>query len=182
MRPSSENVFSSNGSPTLSSPAVSSVGLNSCVFSSAIAPSIASSALGRVQPFALGRGEDEVQDAALLGGELGLDQVGRLLRVRARNLELVLQAAAERPDREDQERDDPDPAEDDTPRMRGARAHPAGEPARRETFVGCAPIPVGPLVRGAFPRSGPSSHCPLVAAGLTQETGRARETHRPTVV
>ena len=52
--------------------------------------------LRRVEPLALRRGEDEVQDAALLLGELGLDQVGRLLRVRARDLELVLQAAADR--------------------------------------------------------------------------------------
>ena len=41
-------------------------------------------ALGRVEPLAGRGGEDDVEDAALLGGELGLDQVGRLLRVRPR--------------------------------------------------------------------------------------------------
>ena len=35
-------------------------------------------ALGRVEPLALGRGEDEVEHRALLGGELRLDEVGRL--------------------------------------------------------------------------------------------------------
>ncbi len=52
-------------------------------------------ALGRVETLALRRGEDEVQHGALLGGELRLDQVGGLLRVGARNLEHVLEAAAD---------------------------------------------------------------------------------------
>jgi hypothetical protein len=52
-------------------------------------------ALGRVETLALRRGEDEVQHGALLGGELRLDQVGGLLRVGARDLELVLEAAAD---------------------------------------------------------------------------------------
>src|SRR5918992_480794 len=42
MRPSSENVSSSNGSPTLSTPASSSVGANSSVWSCWITPAIAS--------------------------------------------------------------------------------------------------------------------------------------------
>ena len=46
-------------------------------------------ALGRVEPLSLGCREDDVQHGALLGGELGLDQVGRLLRLRPRDLELV---------------------------------------------------------------------------------------------
>ncbi len=52
-------------------------------------------ALGRVETLALRRGEDEVQHGALLGGELRLDEVGGLLRVRTRYLELVLEAAAD---------------------------------------------------------------------------------------
>ena len=52
-------------------------------------------ALGGVEPFPLGRGEDEVHDRTLLGRELFLDQVDRLLGVRPRNLELVLEAAAD---------------------------------------------------------------------------------------
>jgi hypothetical protein len=72
----------------------------------------------------------------LLLGELGFDQVGRLLRIRARNLELVLQAAADRPDQDDQEHDDADPAADHAPGMRGASPRPARERAGREPFVG----------------------------------------------
>ena len=58
--------------------------------------------LGGVEPLALGSGEDDVQDAALLGRELGLDQVGRFLGVRSRDLELVAQAAAHGPDEHDE--------------------------------------------------------------------------------
>src|SRR3712207_8394834 len=39
-----------------------------------------------VEALARGRGEDEVEDAALLLRELALDQVGRALRVGARDL------------------------------------------------------------------------------------------------
>jgi len=92
-------------------------------------------ALGRVELLPFGRGEDEVEHATLLGGELGLDQVGRLLRVGAGDVELVLQAATDRRDEHDQEDHDPDPAEDHPPGMRGAHARPAGEPAGRETLV-----------------------------------------------
>ena len=97
-------------------------------------------ACGRVQPLARRRGEDEVQHAALLGRELGLDQVGRLLRVGARDLELVLEAAADRGDEQDQAGDDPDPGQDDPPRVGGAPAVPAREPAGRETLVSRAPV------------------------------------------
>ena len=85
----SENVWSENGLPTLSMPALPSLALNSAVLSFATAASTAAlrSGVSRRSPF--GRGEDEVQHGALLGGELRLDQVGGLLRVRARDLELV---------------------------------------------------------------------------------------------
>ena len=128
-------MLSSNGSPTLSMPAVSSVGLNSEVLSFAIACSIAAlrSGVSSFSPF--GSGEDDVQHAALLGGELGLDQIGRLLRVGAGDVELVLQAAADRRDEDDQQDHDPDPAEDHPPGVRRAHARPAGESAGRETFV-----------------------------------------------
>ena len=92
-------------------------------------------ALGRVEPLALGRREDDVQDGALLLRELGLDQVGRLLRVRARDLEHVLERPADRPDEDDQERDDAEPAEDDAPGMRGAGSRPACERAGGLTLV-----------------------------------------------
>ena len=94
----------------------------------------------RVEPLALRRREDDVQDAALLGGELRLDQVGRLLRVRARDRELVPQGAADRRDEHDQDRDDADPAEDDAPRMPRAGAHPAREPARCQALVRRQPL------------------------------------------
>ena len=97
-------------------------------------------ALGRVEPLAGGRGEDEIQDTALLLRELRLDQVGRLLRVRPGDLELVLQAAADGGDEGDQDGDDADPGEDDSPGMSGARARPAREPSGRETFVGSTPF------------------------------------------
>ncbi len=89
----------------------------------------------RVEPLAFGRGEDEVQDAALLGRELLFDQVRRPLRIRARDLELVLQAAAHSRDEDDEKGDDAQPGEDDTPRMRCARAHPGGERSGRQPLV-----------------------------------------------
>ena len=92
-------------------------------------------ALGRVEPLALGRGEDEVEDAALLVGELRLDQVGRPLRVGARDLELVPQRAADGRDEPDEDDDDRQPAEDDTPRVGRAETRPAREPSCRETLV-----------------------------------------------
>ena len=91
--------------------------------------------LGRVETLALGRREDQVQHRALLGGELGLDEIRRLLRVRARDLELVLQASADGRDEQDEDGDDPHPAEDHLPRVVGAPAHPAREAAGRESFV-----------------------------------------------
>ena len=92
-------------------------------------------ALGRVEPLALGRREDEVEHRALLGGELRLDEIGRALRVRARDLELVLEAPADGRDEQDEDGDDPHPAEDDLPRVVGAPAHPAREAAGRQSFV-----------------------------------------------
>ena len=73
-------------------------GLNSADFSRAIAFVDRRLALGRVEPLALGRREDEVEDAALLGRELGLDQVGRLLRVGAGDRR-TRPAASRRPSR-----------------------------------------------------------------------------------
>ena len=62
-------------------------------------------ALRRVEALPRRRREHEVQHGALLGGELRLDEVGGLLRVRARDLELVLQAAADGEDEDDQRRE-----------------------------------------------------------------------------
>ncbi len=92
--------------------------------------------LGRVQALALRRREHEVENTALLGGELGLDQVGRLLGVRARDLERVAELTAEGADEADEDDDDRDPADHDLPRVPGAPPRPAGEPARGEAFVG----------------------------------------------
>ena len=94
-------------------------------------------ALGRVELLALGRREHEVQHAALLRGELRLDQVGRLLRVRARDLELVLEASPDRPDEQDERGDDPDPGDHHAPRVACAGSHPARERACRQSFVCC---------------------------------------------
>ena len=68
-------------------------------------------ALRRIESLAFGRGEDEIEHGTLLRGELGLDQIGRALRVGARYLELVLQAAAHRHDERDQCDDDSQPGE-----------------------------------------------------------------------
>ena len=92
-------------------------------------------ARGRVQALALGCGEDEVQHGALLGRELRFDEVGGLLRVRARNLELVLEAAADRGDEDDERGEDAEPCENDPPGVRGERPHHVRERSRREPFV-----------------------------------------------
>jgi len=73
----------------LSMPVRSLVGANSDVSSFATASSIALSRSAVSSRSPCGRREDDVQDPALLGGELGLDQVGRLLGVGAGDLELV---------------------------------------------------------------------------------------------
>ena len=104
--------------------------------------------LRRVEPLTLGGGEDDVEDGALLGGELGLDQVRRLLRVGAGDRELVTQGAADRRDEHDQDGNDPDPRDDDAPRMRGACAHPASKRARCRALVGGKPALRGRLWRG----------------------------------
>ncbi len=92
-------------------------------------------ALGRVEALARRRREDEVEDATLLLDELGLDQVGGPLRVGARDLELVLEAASDGEDEDDERDDDADPREHDPPRMRGARPHPARQRPGREALV-----------------------------------------------
>ena len=97
-------------------------------------------ALGRVEPLARGRGEDEIQHAALLGRELRLDQVGRLLCIRARNVELVLQAATDRGDEGDQDDEDAEPTQEDSPRMRRAGSVPARKRSGGEAFVGRQPV------------------------------------------
>jgi len=91
--------------------------------------------LGRVEPLAFRGREDEVEHAALLLGELRLDQVGGPLRVRPGDLELVLEAAAERADEHDERGDDGHPGADDAPGMGRARPRPASERAGRESFV-----------------------------------------------
>jgi hypothetical protein len=108
-------------------------------------------ALCRVEPLARRSGEDEVEDAALLLRELRLDEVGGALRIRARDRELVLQAAADGADEHDEQDDHPEPAEDDAPRMSGAGAHPARERSGRKSFVRGPPCEHG-SVRGAMLR------------------------------
>ena len=92
-------------------------------------------ALGSVEALARRRREDEVQDTALFLDELRLDEVGRPLRVGAGNRELVLQAAADGGDEEDEPGDDAEPREHDPPRVRRARPHPARQRSGREALV-----------------------------------------------
>ena len=92
-------------------------------------------AIGGVEPLTFRRREHDVEDGALLGRELRLDQVGRLLRIRAGNRELVAQRATDRGHEEDQGRDDRDPGQDDLPGVVGAHAHPVREAACRQPFM-----------------------------------------------
>ena len=78
------------------------VGANSDVLSFAIAFAIAALRSGVSRRSPSGAAKTRLSTAALLGRELGLDEVGRLLRVRARDLELVLEAAADGGDEDDQ--------------------------------------------------------------------------------
>ncbi len=94
----------------------------------------------RVETLPLGRREDDVQDAALLRRELGLDQVGRPLCVGARDLELVAKAPADRADEHDQNGDDPHPGADHTPWMGGIRTRPACESAGGQALVSREPL------------------------------------------
>jgi hypothetical protein len=115
-----------------------------------------------VESLALGRSEDEVQHAALLGGELGLDQIGGSLRVGARDLELVLQAAADGADEKYERGDDPYPRDHHAPRVRRTRPHPAGERPGRKSLVCGEPAearfgtrhllrhPLPPLLRSSY--------------------------------
>ncbi len=96
--------------------------------------------LRRVEPLAGRCREDEVQDTTLFLDELRLDEVGRPLRVGAGNRELVLQAASDRRNQRDQHDDDPDPGQDDAPRVRGTRPHPARERSGRKPLVCGEPI------------------------------------------
>ena len=94
-------------------------------------------ALGRIEPLARRCGEDDIEDAALLGRELRLDQVGRALRVGAGDLELVAQASADGDDEADEHDENPHPADDHAPWVRGAETRPACPSAGGEAFV-CA--------------------------------------------
>ena len=95
--------------------------------------------LGCVERLAFGRGEDDVEHGALLGRELGFDQVGGPLRVGAGDLELVAQTSPHGRDEEDEHDDDADPRRHDAPRVGGTVAHPAGEPAGRQPLVPAHP-------------------------------------------
>ena len=96
--------------------------------------------LGRVEPLSRWDGKHDVEHAALLFGELCLDQVRRLLRVRAGDLELVAERSGER-DRQDDEHDqDADPGADDAPRMRRAAPHPTGQAPGRKSFLRCSSL------------------------------------------
>ena len=123
-----------------------------------------------VESLALRCREDEVEHAALLGGELGLDQIRCLLRLGARDRELVLQAPADGGDEEDEAGDDPDPGDHHAPRMVRAGAHPARECASRESFVGGQPPRVGSQRRAR------SSLYPHMI--VFRETGKPSTTHR----
>ena len=62
--------------------------------------------LGRVEPLSRWNGKHDVQHAALLLGELRLDQIRSLLRVGSGDLELVAERSGERDDEDDQHGED----------------------------------------------------------------------------
>ena len=110
----------------------------------------------RVEPLPRGSREDDVQDATLLFDELGFDQVRRLLRVRAGDLELVAERSGER-DREDDEHDeDADPGADDAPRIRRAAPHPTGQAPGRKSFVLCSSLCARPSSHVLWSRPSPN--------------------------
>ena len=129
--------------------------------------------LGRVEALTPRGGEDEIQNRALLLRELALDQVGRLLGVRARDLELVLEAPADRSDEHDEEDDDPHPARDHAPRVGRARTHPARERPRREPFVRRPPLTISAYLL----RHASCPLCHLLPTSISQTDERTR-THR----
>ena len=73
------------------------------------------------------RGEDEVQDATLFGGELRLDQVNPLLRVGAGDLELVAEASAEEDSRREEREEGEGADEHHAPGLVRAHTRPPGE-------------------------------------------------------
>src|SRR5262249_34005790 len=79
-------------------------------------------ARSRVETLTRRRREDDAQGGALLAAELRIDQVGRLLRVRPGDLEVVDEMAVECGVQADQHDEDRDPPENDTPRMTCAGA------------------------------------------------------------
>ena len=85
---------------------------------------------GRVEALPARRRHDDAQRSALLPTELGVDQVGRLLRVRPWDLEVVDQLAVERRVQPDEQDEDADPAPDHAPRMARAPACQSREAAR----------------------------------------------------
>ena len=97
-------------------------------------------ALGRVEPLSRWNGKHDVQHAALLFGELCLDQVRRLLRVRAGDLELVAKRTGERDGEDDEHGENAQPRADDAPGVRRAAPHPPRQPPGRKSFVRCPPF------------------------------------------
>ena len=97
---------------------------------------IAAESRSRVEPApVLGR-EHHPQGGALVATELRLDQVGRLLRVRARDLEVVDQLAVERRVQPDQEDEHDRPAPDHPPRVaRTTAGKPRQRPRVRDQLV-----------------------------------------------
>ena len=105
-------------------------------------------ALGRVEP-AVGGLEDDLQDGAVALAELGLEDVRGLLGVRARNHELVLERALERPERQERQHDEEGQTAEDGPlRMVGLCARDARQRAcdllltrTRWSWVVAHPVP-----------------------------------------
>ena len=130
MRPLSEIVPSANGSPDALDAGLVLGRLELLRLQLGESVLDGSLALGGVELLARRRREDKVQDAALFGGELRLDQVSRLLRVGAGDLELVAQVSAEQHDRQQEGKEGEDAHQQHTPRV-GSRTYAPTGRARR---------------------------------------------------
>ena len=146
-------------------PTVSPLGANSDVLSFAIASSIAALRSGVSSRSPSGAAKTRL--STLPCSEANCDSMRSvaLLRVGARDLELVLEAAADCRDEQDEDGDDPDPAEDDLPRV-DWRTSASSARDRRSTVV-------------RVPRVVPARTCPKPPGWSLRVTTRLRvESHR----
>ena len=139
IRPSSENVSSSKGLPTSSSPALSSVGVNSELLSFGGSPRRRPPCAPACRAAGLPARRRRRSRRRPAPRRTRPRRDRSPSRIRARDLELVLEPA---PRSRRRRRASPRwrSSADDAPRMTGAGAHPVREGAGRKAFVGSAAV------------------------------------------